>query len=204
MFSQTSSSQFHWGLQHLKEGRDGAIQEIVAICYERVRVLSSRMLRRFPSVKRWEDTDDLLQNVMVRLSRSLKAQVPGTSTELLKLCSTLIRRELIDLARHWRGPLGMATHYASPPPLSSGEGGWVPEGIDSDNPEELMRWSEFFNALNDLPQEELETFQLVWYCGLPQAEAADLLGISLRTFKRRWQAARLRLAELYLNYIQKD
>ena len=36
---------------------------------------------------------------------------------------------------------------------------------------------------------------MLWYQGLTQAEAAELLGVSSRTVKRRWQTARLRLFE---------
>jgi RNA polymerase sigma factor (sigma-70 family) len=46
-----------------------------------------------------------------------------------------------------------------------------------------------------LPDEEREIFDLLWYQGLSQAEAAALLHVSERTIKRRWQAARLKLHE---------
>ena len=51
----------------------------------------------------------------------------------------------------------------------------------------------FFNKLAELPEEERETFDLLWYQGLTQAEAGALLGLSERTVKRRWQSARLLL-----------
>jgi len=37
---------------------------------------------------------------------------------------------------------------------------------------------------------------LLWYEGLTQEEAGQVLGISLRTVKRRWHAARTRLYEV--------
>ena len=36
-------------------------------------------------------------------------------------------------------------------------------------------------------------FNLVWYQGLTQAEAAELLGITKRPVRWRWRAARLTL-----------
>jgi DNA-directed RNA polymerase specialized sigma24 family protein len=36
---------------------------------------------------------------------------------------------------------------------------------------------------------------LLWYEGLTQPEAATVLGVSLKTVKRRWQDARLFLFE---------
>jgi RNA polymerase sigma-70 factor (ECF subfamily) len=46
-----------------------------------------------------------------------------------------------------------------------------------------------------MPEAEREVFDLLWYQGMTQEEAADLLGLSLSTVRRRWQAARLRLYE---------
>jgi RNA polymerase sigma factor (sigma-70 family) len=46
-----------------------------------------------------------------------------------------------------------------------------------------------------LPNKEHEVFDLLWYQGLTQDEAAQLLGVSKRTIKRRWQSARLQLFE---------
>jgi RNA polymerase sigma-70 factor (ECF subfamily) len=46
-----------------------------------------------------------------------------------------------------------------------------------------------------LPDEEREVVNLLFYGGLTQQEAARVLGVSLRTVKRRWQSARCRLYE---------
>jgi RNA polymerase sigma-70 factor (ECF subfamily) len=66
---------------------------------------------------------------------------------------------------------------------------------ESQEPSRLAAWTEFHAQTEALPEEEREVFDLLWYQGLPQAEAAGLLGVSERTVKRRWQAARLRLHE---------
>jgi RNA polymerase sigma factor (sigma-70 family) len=44
-----------------------------------------------------------------------------------------------------------------------------------------------------LPAEEREVFDLVWFQGLSQPQAAALLGVSEATLKRRWWSARQRL-----------
>jgi RNA polymerase sigma-70 factor (ECF subfamily) len=46
-----------------------------------------------------------------------------------------------------------------------------------------------------LPDEEREVVNLLWYDELTQEEVATVLNVSLRTVKRRWQSARLKLAE---------
>jgi RNA polymerase sigma-70 factor (ECF subfamily) len=47
-----------------------------------------------------------------------------------------------------------------------------------------------------LPESEQELFNLLFYEGLTQEEAAELLGMGLATVKRRWQSARLKLSEI--------
>ncbi len=40
-----------------------------------------------------------------------------------------------------------------------------------------------------------ETFHLLWYQGLKQHQAAELLGVTERTVKNRWRRARLLLQQ---------
>ncbi len=63
------------------------------------------------------------------------------------------------------------------------------------DPGRLAEWTGFHAQVEALPEEEREVFDLLFYQGLPQAEAAAVLGVSERTIKRRWQAARLALHE---------
>jgi RNA polymerase sigma factor (sigma-70 family) len=46
-----------------------------------------------------------------------------------------------------------------------------------------------------LPDKEREIFDLLWYQGLSQSEAADALEVDLRTIKRRWRSARIMIYE---------
>jgi DNA-directed RNA polymerase specialized sigma24 family protein len=47
-----------------------------------------------------------------------------------------------------------------------------------------------------LPEEECEVLSLAFYHGWKQAQIADLLGVDVRTVRRRWQGACLRLNRL--------
>jgi RNA polymerase sigma-70 factor (ECF subfamily) len=47
-----------------------------------------------------------------------------------------------------------------------------------------------------LPEEGRAAFDLLWFQGLTQAEAAVVLGVAEVTVRRRWLAARLRLQDL--------
>jgi RNA polymerase sigma-70 factor (ECF subfamily) len=195
-----NTAQLQDCLDRLRLGDDSARQALLQHSQERLRLLTRKMLRKFPGVRRWEETDDVFQNVLVRLDRLLRETPVGTVLDYLRLASTHIRRELIDLARHHFGPRGGGANLATPP---AGAGG--PEGLleKATRPEaanesgELAGWAELHQQIDRLAGPEKEVFGLLWYQGLTQEEAAALLGVSLSTVKRRWQAARLHLMEAF-------
>jgi RNA polymerase sigma-70 factor (ECF subfamily) len=170
---------------------DGAANEALLACARvRLEALTHKMLRRYPGVARWEATDDVLQNAMVRLDRALKVVPPRTTLDFLRLASTQIRRELIDLARRYAGPEGLGAHHAS----RDLAGASAPGG-DTHDPARLASWTEFHEGIERLDAEGRELFDLLWYQGLTQSEAAAVLGCSERSVHRRWVAARFHLAE---------
>jgi RNA polymerase sigma-70 factor (ECF subfamily) len=116
--------------------------------------------------------------------------------DFYRLAATQIRRELIDLARHYYGPQGAGAHHASHAPAGADTGDVKPlyEAADvSHDPDRLSAWTEFHQQAEALPEAEREVFDLLFYQGLAQEEAATLLGVDVRTVKRRWQKARLTL-----------
>jgi RNA polymerase sigma-70 factor (ECF subfamily) len=150
------------------------------------------MLRRYRGVGRWEQTDDVLQNATVRLCRALDAVRPDSVRSFINLAAVQIRRELMDLARHYRGPEGPGRPRVGPFGSESSAGPPDP-GTDTDDPAGLADWTEFHRQVETLPGEEKEVFDLLWYQGLPPAEAAAVLGVTVRVVRYRWQSARVRL-----------
>ncbi len=67
-------------------------------------------------------------------------------------------------------------------------------GPESNCPQRLAQWTEFHRQVESLPEVERDVFDLLWYAELTQQEAADCIGISVRSVKRRWRSARLLLA----------
>ncbi len=65
----------------------------------------------------------------------------------------------------------------------------------SHDPERLTDWTEFHQKVESLSDHDREMFDLLWYQGMSQAEAAASMGVSERTVNRRWLAARLRLCD---------
>ena len=75
--------------------------------------MAHRMMRRFPGIGRWSDTDDVLQNALIRLHRSLYVVRPESARKYYGLAAVELRRELLDLTRSLFGPEGIGTNHDS-------------------------------------------------------------------------------------------
>jgi RNA polymerase sigma-70 factor (ECF subfamily) len=184
-------------LDRLRGGDEAARAELLGLACERLRGMARKMLKGYPNVRRWEQTDDVLQNAALRLHRTLGQMTVETSRDFFRLAALNIRRELLDLARHYYGPHGQGARHASEPGgATTGDGSRSADPADlSREPGRLAAWGDFHEQIGALPDEEREVFDLLWYQGLSQAQAAELLNVSERTIKRRWQTARLKLHE---------
>lgn len=185
-------------LDRLASGDLAARDRIIEVASERLRTLARRMLAKFPSVRRWDDTDDVFQNAAMRLHRALGEVQPESPRAIMALAATQLHRELIDLARRHSGPMSFAANHAtnSPgmPDSSTGRGSSPPAANVPDSPDDsLDRWTLFHEAIAALPGELREVFHLVWYLGAEQKTIARLLGCSERTVKNRWRDARERV-----------
>ena len=176
-------------LARLAAGDQSARDELVEIACGRMRELAHRMLVRYPAVRRYDDTDDVVQNASLRLYRAMGEIVPTDSRGLLGLAALQIRRELLDLARKHASPNSYAANHDSNAIGGGGDtrrmivDGAADERLDA---EALDRWTRFHEAVATLPEAEREVFGLVWYMGLEQQEIGTLVGCSIRTVKRRW------------------
>jgi RNA polymerase sigma-70 factor (ECF subfamily) len=186
-----SLAQIEGWIARLQAGDPAARDALLGAAGERLRQLAHRMLGTYPRVRRWEETDDVLQNALLRLYRTMKDVPPQSAADFLRLAALNIRRELLDLIKHYYGPQGQGAHHASQDPnQESPPEGTAPSSLD---PSRLATWSEFHQHVERMPDDERAVFDLLWYQGLTQAQAAQLLGVTERTVKRRWQSARLKL-----------
>jgi RNA polymerase sigma-70 factor (ECF subfamily) len=188
--SDSSVEIQHW-INQLQRGDEQARAALLECACARLTRLTRKMLRDFARLKRWEQTDDVLQSAALRLCRALRETTPPTARDFFRLAAVHIRRELIDLARHHFGPRGSAVHHHSRDPDHDSPP--EPAASSSQAPDQMEDWAAFHELVAALPDDEREVFDLLWYQGLPQVEAALVLGVSPRTIKRRWQDARLRL-----------
>jgi RNA polymerase sigma-70 factor (ECF subfamily) len=137
----------------------------------------------------------VVHRALLRLHRALAQVKPESAGQFYGLAAAQIRRELIDLARHHYGAEGQGAHHHT-------DGGIAAEAKPDEQhePETLESWTRFHEHVENLPDEQRNVVGLLWYGGLSQPAAAEVLGVSLPTVKRRWQAARMALYQVLTDY----
>ena len=173
--------------------RNEVYDELLFRACDRLRVLAGKGLRGFPALRRWVETDDILQQAMLRLHRSLQEVRPPTVGDFFALAGLQIRRELHDLHRHHFGPEGVGANHHT-----DGHGKWAddvngPLLAVAEYAEMPVGWDRFHDLVETLPDEERAVVDCLFVSELTQEETAQVLGVSPRTVKRRWQSARIRL-----------
>jgi RNA polymerase sigma-70 factor (ECF subfamily) len=128
--------------------------------------------------------DEMLDAVVERLLKAMRSVRPQTVRQFFALVNQHMRWELNDVARRLDEQPAAVELYDDvvPAPPSSGSV-LTPEG------------RRILKAIDELPEEQREVFGLVHVQGLMQGEAAEVLGVSIRTVQRRLNHALLLLAK---------
>lgn len=196
----------HWSdtalqplIDALARNEPEALDRLFDRSMERLRCLTRNRLRSYPRVARYDQTDDVLQNVLVRLQDALKETKPTSVAGYFGLAAQHIRWELLDRHRHHYGKQGEGANHATDPKHLDRDGEIMPrieaEADPATGPVALLEWAEFHEYVDQLPAEEKQFFDLILYDGMSRKEVANVLGISERMVKRRWREARLKLHE---------
>src|SRR6516164_4290478 len=119
-------------------------------------------------------TDELLSAVVERLLKALREARPQTVREFFALAGQHMRWELNDLARRLDNqPMSVELREGQLPAPSSSDSGLSPHG------------RRMLEAIDNLPENEREAFDLVRIQGLTYAEAAELVSVAPKTMQRR-------------------
>ena len=169
-------------IDRIRLGDPVAKNELVAAAQSRLLLLARRMLARFPAVGRRVDAEDVMQDATMRLLRSLTAVRPADTRQFANLAAVHIRRELLDLARHYA-----VETRAVPAPLVDEPPAQDAGGSSAD------LWADLHIAVERLPAVEREVFSLTFYHGWTQARIAEMFGVDERTIRRRWESAKTAL-----------
>lgn len=141
------------------------------------RLCATLLHREYPRLTRspvYLQTDELLGAVVERLLKALRQARPQTVREFFSLAGQHMRWELNDLARRLDSQPSITElpEDGVPTPPSS-DCGLSPDG------------RRMLEAIDNLPKDEQEAFDLVRIQGLTYAEAAELLGVASKTVQRR-------------------
>jgi RNA polymerase sigma factor (sigma-70 family) len=189
-----STTQLQGLIDRMAAGDESARDELIGRAYARLRKLARKMLKGFPGVRSFEDTDDVLHDSLPRLSQALKVVPLASVADFFRLASRQMRWELQDLVKRYYGPTGPGgKHIPGPEGHSSRDTRPEERPTNTDNPHALAVWTEFHQAVEGLPQQERQVFEMLWYQDLAHAEAAAILQVSESTLRRHWLSARRRL-----------
>ena len=157
---------------------------------------------RYARLEPWAQTDDVVQQLYLKILQhqdrfwvNAHGEPVRSLAEFFGHSSAWMRDVLCDQLRKAYGrddnrpavlPLNVGPSDTGPP--------YEPSSSTLDG-EKLRRWTEFHEAAARLPDELRAVFDLLWYQGMSQADAADLLGVAVPTVKLRWMKARLRVQE---------
>jgi RNA polymerase sigma-70 factor (ECF subfamily) len=171
------------------DAAESIVRELLARAVGRLRLLCATLLyKSYPRLTRPPvnlETDELLGGVVAGLLTALRTTRPTTVRGFFALANQHMRWQLNDLARRLdQQPAAAALTEAgvAAPPASTASG-LSPDG------------RRILGAIEGLPEDEREVFDLVGIQGLAHAEAAAVVGVSEKTVQRRLNRARLLLAE---------
>jgi RNA polymerase sigma factor (sigma-70 family) len=129
--------------------------------------------------------EEMLDAVVERLLQAMRSVRPQTVRQFFALVNQHMRWELNDVARRLdEQPAAVELREdLVPAPASSGSI-LTPDG------------RRMLKAIDDLPEDEREVFGLLHVQGLTQGEAAQVLGVSVRTVQRRLNRSLLLLGKV--------
>jgi RNA polymerase sigma-70 factor (ECF subfamily) len=194
--STGETTQIQNWIERMRAGDEQAMDELLIHFEARLLSLTRKMLKEFPVVQRWEQTDDVFQGAAMRLRRALREVTPKSTREFFGLAALQVQRELLNMTETYRhrltpSQIGKPAHHEG-----SHSNGTSFEPVDQKaSQSELDVWTDFHDAAARLSDEIREVFHLIWYGGLSQDEAALVVGVSVRTIRGRWQEARLAIYE---------
>jgi RNA polymerase sigma factor (sigma-70 family) len=159
---------------------DRAVRRLQLLCGN----LLHRKYRRLTLPPLNLQTDEMLGAVVERLLKAMRSVRPQNVRQFFALVNQHMRWELNDLARRLdEQPSAVEVQEGLVPDPASSGSVLSPDG------------RRMLDAIDDLPEDEREVFGLVRIQGLTQPEAAEVLGVSVKTVQRRLNRSLLLLAK---------
>jgi RNA polymerase sigma-70 factor (ECF subfamily) len=157
---------------------------------DRLHMLCARLLyRAYPRLTRGPlhlQSAEMLSAVVERLIKAMREVRPKTVRQFFALANQHMRWELNDLARR-------LDDQATVIELRESLVQAPPEVSDQPDSPKLTR---ILEAIDGLPEEEREVFNLVRLQGLTHKEASEVIGVSGKTIQRRLNRCLLLLSDV--------
>jgi len=164
------------------------VRDLMERAVERLHLLCATMLHRsYPRLTAPPlnlQSEEMLSAVVERLLKAMREVRPGTVRQFFALANRHMRWELNDLARRLddqTAALGARDEF-------------VP-ALESSGSEISPVARRMLEAIEALPEEEQDVFDLVRIQGIAQTEVAAILGVSAKTVQRRLNRSLLLLTE---------
>ena len=165
------------------------VRELLTRTASRLHILCASLLfRNYPRLAQPPlnlEAEEMLSSVVERLLKAMRKVRPTTVREFFALANQHMRWELNDLARRLDEQM----------PALELRDGLVPGREDSSDPELSQNARRMLAAIESLPEDEREVFNLIRIQGMMQSEAAEVVGVSLKTVQRRLSRGLIRLAD---------
>lgn len=155
------------------------VRELLASAVDRLHLLCTTLLfRSYPRLTRPPlnlHADELLSSVVERLLKAMREVHPETVRQFFALANQHMRWELNDLARRLDKEARQVELRES----------LVGAPADTTASQLSANTRRMLDAIESLPDDVREVFDLVRIQGMSQPEAAEVLGVSAKTVQRR-------------------
>jgi RNA polymerase sigma-70 factor (ECF subfamily) len=166
------------------------VRDLLARSVDRLHLLCARLLHRnYARLTRGPlnlRSEELLSAVVERLIKAMREVRPQTVRHFFALANQHMRWELNGLARR------LDEHAYAVELCDSLAEAPVEAGSSSQAGPNMRR---ILDAIGDLPDDEREAFHLVRLQGMSKPEAAEVIGVSEKTVKRRLNRGLLLLSQ---------
>jgi RNA polymerase sigma-70 factor (ECF subfamily) len=157
------------------------IRALLSSSVRRLHLLSATLLRRnYPRLSKPPmnlQAEEMLGSVVERMMKALRRVHPRTVREFFALANQHMRWELNEFARR----LDREDRAVELRESSVGS----PPAVGQDSLQISPNTTRMMEAIERLPEDERETFSLVRVQGMTLTDAADVLGVSVKTVRRR-------------------
>jgi RNA polymerase sigma factor (sigma-70 family) len=155
------------------------VRALLASAVNRLHLLCTAMLfRSYPRLTKPPlnlRADELLSSVVERLLKAMRQVRPQTVRQFFALANQHMRWELNDLARRLDKEARLVALRES----------LVGAPAESSASQLSTNTTRILEAIEGLPEDEREVFDLVRIQGMSQPEAAEVIGVSEKTVQRR-------------------